>query len=120
MRVWHVAILMASLVAAALSGCTHVVTEGGKVGTVIKLAQQGVLCKTWEGEIIRGGMNGGSGAFSTTPLFFTVNDPNILRDVNSALEGQYEVKVHYVEFLGPMGCSSSSNGHFLTRIERLR
>lgn len=103
-----------------LFGCTKVVSEGEKVGTVIKVAKQGVVCNTWEGELIRGGMSNGSGGFSTTPLHFTINDNGLLQKTKEALDGQYEVKVRYVEYFGPMSCASDSSAYFLTSIERLK
>lgn len=109
------------LLLASCCGCiTHVMQQGTKVGTVIKLSQHGFFdsCKTWEGELLRGGMQGGSGGFSTTPLHFTVNDPTLLKQVQQALDEQYEVEVTYTEYFGPMGCSSDSNAVFLGSLKR--
>lgn len=118
MKTFAVVLVVMAIVMLAFTGCTHVVTEGSKVGTVIKLSQQGIVCKTWEGELLRGGMQGGSGGFSTTPLHFTVNDSGLLKATQDALEGQYEVDVKYVEYFGPMDCSSNSAATFLTSIRR--
>ena|ERR1700682_3283491 len=69
--------------------------RGEKVGTVIKLSQEGYFFKTWEGELIRGGMNNGSGAFSTKPLHFTVDNADLLPQVQRAFDEQKEVVVTY-------------------------
>jgi len=69
--------------------------RGEKVGTVIKFAQEGYFAKTWEGEIVRGGMNGGSGSFSITPLHFTVMDESLIPKVQAAFDSQKEVVVTY-------------------------
>ena len=92
MKIVKIAIVVAlSLI---LCSCWQTAT-GEKVGTVIKFAQEGAFVNTWEGELIRGGMQGGSGAFSTTPLHFTVEDPALVQKVEEALTGQYEVVVKY-------------------------
>jgi|ERR1039458_123141 hypothetical protein len=110
---------------ATFTACDHFATrvtgQGTKVGTVIKLAQEGILsgCKTWEGELIRGGMTNGSGAFSVTPLYFTINDAALLAQVQNALDGQYEVEVTYTRYFGPMFCGSENDGnYFLTTLKR--
>lgn len=90
---------------------------GEKVGQIIKLNKQGFFCKTWEAELIRGGMNNGSGAAST--LFdFTIEDPRLVAAVQDALDKQYEVKIHY-NMEAATACRSDSNDHFLNSIERL-
>jgi hypothetical protein len=101
--------------------CNRITGQGTKVGTVIKLSQEGFFsgCKTWEGELIRGGLANGSGGFSTTPLYFTINDLGLLKDTQAALDGQYEVEVTYTSYFGPYMCASENQGnHFLTGIRR--
>lgn len=118
---WVVCIALVFACLLGVVGCqTKVMQQGTKVGTVIKLSQHGFLdsCKTWEGELLRGGMQGGSGGFSTTPLHFTVNDPALLKQVQQALDEQYEVEVTYTEYFGPMPCASNSQGYFLGSIKR--
>lgn len=99
-----------------LTGCWDT-GQGEKVGQIIKLNRQGVFCKTWEAELIRGGLNNGSGAAST--LFdFTIEDSRLVQEVQNALDGQYEVKIHY-NMEWTTACRSDSAEHFLQRIERL-
>lgn len=91
--------------------------HGEKVGQIIKLNKQGFFYQTWEAEIIRGGLNNGSGASST--LFnFTIEDPSLVPAVQAALDGQYEVKITYNMEFATWGRSDSGD-HFLNRIERL-
>lgn len=78
-----------------LSGCGYVTGSGEKIGTVIKLSKEGIFVKTWEAEIIRGGMNNGSGGFSTIPFFFTIDDEAMLPQVQAAFDSGKEVKIHY-------------------------
>lgn len=108
--------IAALAVAAVLCGCTDTGT-GEKVGQIIKLNKQGLFCQTWEAELIRGGINNGSGA-SSTVFDFTVENESLIPALQDALDKQYEVKIHYrMEFA--TFCRSDSENHFLTSIERL-
>jgi|ERR1017187_2799093 hypothetical protein len=99
-----------------ISGCWDT-GSGEKVGQIIRLNRQGVFCKTWEAELIRGGLNNGSGAAST--LFtFTIEDERLVPAVKDALDQQYEVKIHY-NMEGVTYCRSDGDDHFLNGIEKL-
>ncbi len=101
----------------SLCGCGDC-GDGEKVGQIIKLNHQGAACKTWEAELIRGGLNNGSGAAST--LFdFTIEDERLVPAIQDAIDKQYEVKIHY-NMEGVTLCRSDSDSHFLQRIEALR
>jgi len=107
-----------------LTGCNKQVGRGEKVGTIIKLSQEGYFVKTWEGEMVRGGMNGGSGAFSTKPLHFTVADQQLLPLVQKAFDDQREVVVTFEGHWNILGsfyseCNDESGGgncKFITSI----
>lgn len=103
-----------------LTGCGVNTGRGEKVGTIIKLAQEGVFNKTWEAEIVRGGMNNGTGAFSTTPLHLTITDPDTVAKAQDAFEKQYEVKVKYVSTLMAPWSSQSQENKFAVDIQPLR
>jgi hypothetical protein len=87
--------------------------DGEKVGTIIKLSHEGVLCKTGEGQLIRGGMANGSGAFGVTPFDFTVPD-SLWPQAEQAFTSQREVRIRYHAAWG-WACSSET-GHYLTGI----
>ena len=105
------------------AGCTT--ARGEKIGTITKLAEQGPICPTWEGQIIRGGINGGTGAFGA-PFDFTVKtqDPvrsrwegnrDLVKEARYYMEKGIEVKLYYVSY-EPTLCSSDS-GHFVYALE---
>lgn len=103
----------------SLGGCGYVTGSGQKVGTVIKLAKEGVIFKTWEAEIVRGGMSNGSGGFSTTPFFFTIDDETMLQKVQAAFDSQKEIKIHYKtrKYFFPTNSECNGGGcNFLTGI----
>jgi len=68
--------------------------EGEKIGIIIKLNYQGFKYKTYEAELIRGGMNNGSGSFGAAPFHFTV-PPFLVEQVKSSMDNQKEVKIYY-------------------------
>ena len=90
---------------------------GEKIGQIVKLSQEGLFCKTWEGQIIRGGMSGGNGAFGTVPYDFTIADEELAKKAAEYLQNQTEIILRYrVEFFYYL-CDSGSGGHFVTSIE---
>ncbi len=99
-------IAIAALV--TLTGC-YWTQEGDKVGTITKLAKQGVIIGTWEGQIIRGGLSGGSGGFGA-PFDFTVENPAVLAQLQSAMNAQQEVQIHYHKeaITAPWRCESDN------------
>lgn len=108
-------LMMVAFAGLTLTSCKDT-GSGEKIGMVTKLAQQGVFCKTWEGEIVRGGMNGGTGVNGSS-FHFTVTDESLVKKVQQAMEGQHEVKISYrTEWI--TFCSSDSRENaFLTNIE---
>ena len=95
-------------------GCGHGVDAGAgkKIGQVIQLGQHGWMCSTWEGRLVRGGFNTGSGVVGGV-FDFTVEDPGLVGKLTVAMEKQQELEVTYkkVAFSGPCTCESD---HFIT------
>ncbi len=91
--------------------------DGTKIGQVVKLSKQGFIRQTWESQLIRGGMVGGSGAFGTQPFDFTIEDDDLVQKVEQYMEDQTEVIIKYrIEGLyWPL--RSESSGCFLVSIE---
>lgn len=91
--------------------------SGEKIGQVVKLSNQGMFCQTWEGQLIRGGMSGGSGSFGVQPFDFTVEDDELAQKVVKYMQDQTEVIIKYrMEGLYSV-CRSDSSGRFLVSIE---
>ena len=79
-----------------LSGCLLAKpTHGTKVGVITSLAEEGILCPTHEGTLIRGGMSAGVGAIASGPvLAFNVAD-DLFPDAQKAMEDGKEVEVAF-------------------------
>ena len=94
--------------------------EGKKIGRIVKFSKQGMLCKTWEGELIRGGLNDGSGSFGSS-FHFTVEDSHMASIALDAFENQYEVIIDYRrEFISSITRSESSNAYFVENITKVK
>jgi hypothetical protein len=103
-----------------LVGCGHGIDsgDGKKIGQVIQMGRHGWMCPTYEGSIVRGGFNTGSGVAGGT-FYFTVEDPKLVERLFKAMEQQQEIEVTYkkVSFSGPCTCESD---HFVTSFEVLK
>jgi hypothetical protein len=91
---------------------------GEKIGQVVRLNYTGMLCDTWEGELIRGGFSDGSGAMGTAPFHFTVprQDDNLVNLVKAAMRTQTEVSITYA-IEGIYSACRSEGGQFLTSVK---
>lgn len=112
--------LVLVLALASTTGVNFNPGSGEKVGTIVKISQEGLACKTWEAQLIRGGMSNGSGSFGTQPFDFTVEDDAAAEVVRQFMEQGAEVRIHYRMEAAWMSCNSSSGGHFLTSIEPMQ
>src|SRR5690348_13417745 len=87
-------LISACILILQLSGC-KVTSTGEKVGILTKVSRDGFIFSTWEAELIRGGMQGGSGSFGVKPFDFSIDDDLLIPRVKQALENQQEVKIKY-------------------------
>lgn len=91
--------------------------EGEKVGQVVKLSKQGFMRDTWEAQLIRGGMTGGSGSLGMTPFDFTIEDTKLVEKVKEYMRNQIEVTIKYrIEGVYSL-FRTESGGYFLVSIE---
>ena len=100
-----------------LSACGD--TGGGeKNGTITKLATSGVFCKTHEMEIVRGGLNAGTGVNGAS-FDVTIEDDGLYQTARKAIASGAEVQITYrTEFAS--FCRSDSHSTFLTGITIVR
>ena len=110
-------ILLVGLIALSLQGCWET-SKGEKIGVIVKCASEGVIVKTYECELIRGGMNGGSGSFGKS-FHFTVENKNDIPILEEALNNQSEVKIAYhIEIASWL--RSENNSTFLDSIRIIK
>lgn len=76
------------------SGCWEV-SSGEKIGQIIAISEQGVFVKTWEAQIVRGGMNNGSGVTGQVTHFTIENNPALVEALTKAMNEGKEVKIRF-------------------------
>lgn len=91
-----------------LIGCSGF-SNGERVGTIVKIAKEGGIFKTYEAELIRGGLNGGTGVIGK-PFDFTIIDTTLLPVAYQALQENKEVKITYhSDYLAPLSSGNKEN-----------
>jgi hypothetical protein len=99
MRLAAVVMILLLLIGLSCEACSGKHTSHGvRNGNVVKLANEGWFWKTSEVEIIRGGMNTGSGSFGVKPFYATVTNQNDLNKLQWAFDQQKEVVITYDEY----------------------
>ena len=104
--------------AALMTGCGVNTNngDGSRTGQFVALHKKGLFVKTWEAELIKGGMSGGSGSFGVAPFWVTVPE-NMAAQVQSNLDNSTEVEIKYHTAGIYSLFSSDSDGDFLLTIE---
>jgi hypothetical protein len=123
----HLLIIAACL---PLAGCFDY-SDGDRVGTIVKFSYKGVICKTWEGELLIGGMkrktqtstdsNGNISSSSTMALNvmeFTVENPELIQPIINAMEAGKQVRLTYKQELFTI-CRSDGDDSFVQSIKVL-
>lgn len=115
-------LIITLFVASSLSGCIETKRNTEYVGNVVKVTQSGVICPTWEVELIRtrGFINGVNSQTITTTAgreeFFTVQDSQVLKTLQDAMNNQQEVSVTtHSEFA--TFCRSDSHNQFADSVK---
>jgi hypothetical protein len=108
-------ILLLILVAFALIGCNKDYSEGTISPAVItKLSHKGII-KSWEGEAVKVSPNGDRAA---EPWLFNVSDPNMIAQVQTALDSAWTVSIQYQQWMVPPPWIE--NDHVIKTITRLK
>lgn len=86
--------------------------EGKKIGQIVKIGQHGVFCSTYEAEIIRGGLNGGTGV-NGLALDFSIKEKKLYEQLVEVMEKQQEIELSYTRATMSGPCYSET-GIFAT------
>lgn len=118
-------LLPATILPLLLSACFNI-SEGDRAGTIVKLSHRGYFCKTWEGQMVLGGMVkhtnvSSDGKSSTTSMVantfeFTVEDVSLIPKLELALKTGEQITLHYKQELTTI-CRSDSDDYFITSVE---
>lgn len=74
-------------------------SDGTRVGSLVKLSRKGYVFKTYEGQLMVGGMSDGTGTFNSTTWDFSVDDDNktAIEALNLSQRTGQRVALHYEE-----------------------
>ncbi len=93
------------------------VSQGDKIGVIVKCANEGFIFTTYECEIIRGGMTNASGTIGQS-FHFTVEDKSLIPLFEKALNTQAEIKLSYhKEFVTFLWRTETHDNSFADKIE---
>lgn len=92
----------------ALSGCSY--SDGSRAGVVSKFSHKGFVCKSWEGELVMGGMRNQldqSNINTSVPnvFQFSVTDPKIVPLIQGKLDSGERAVLHYNQEILPPFCN---------------
>lgn len=108
--------LLGLAVAVMLAGCGDY-SDGTRVGVIQKFSHKGLLSKTWEGEMLLGGLKERTSSSSDSEghvsvsssmvanvWAFTVEDPALIFKVEHAMQQGIQVRAHYRQemVVGPL------------------
>lgn len=113
--------LMFTIMGAVYIGFFYNYSTGERVGSVAKLSHKGKIIKTWEGQLITGGMAGNNDSDYRMPYWeFSVypGDDETRRDLTKAMDEGYRVKLTYEEKLFQISMRGDTK-YFITEVERV-
>jgi hypothetical protein len=105
--------ILASVTACGLNSAPGT-TE--KVGQIVKVSKVGILNKTWEAELVRGGFSNGGGV-NGTAYDFTIESDSLAKVAQDFMEAQREVRVKARHEGIYLNARTESHGHFATSID---
>jgi hypothetical protein len=97
-------------VGAASGTSTGTYSEGSRVGQIVKFSKRGYLAKSWEGELLMGGLktvrntdSEGNSSYNTVAnvFEFSCTNPSIATKIEEIMSNGGKVKLHYVEYIIP-------------------
>lgn len=93
----------------ALSACGQNYSNGTRTGVVQKFSEKGLIWKSWEGELLMGGVVISEGG-SIAPQIFRFNaDPAVASKVQEAQQSGKRVTLEYRQwFMAPLTIDSST------------
>jgi prepilin-type N-terminal cleavage/methylation domain-containing protein len=109
--------LLAGIAVGFGGGCSQ--SEGSRVGTVTKFSLKGIVYKSWEGELVTGGIRAKSDGQAGANIWeFSVADKKVVAQVQDALDHGRTVKLDYKQtFLKPLSRSTTYTVTKVTPVE---
>lgn len=96
-------------------------SDGQRAGQIVKFSYKGSIpgCKTWEGEMVMGGLRNKNAAEDANAniFHFTVSDGNVIKDIQKKLESGETALISYKEPFWNLPCTTDT-GYFVTKVNK--
>jgi prepilin-type N-terminal cleavage/methylation domain-containing protein len=79
-------------------GCT--ISDGATVGTISKFTKKGLMFKSYEGELVKGGLNQKQGGAVANVWYFSVLDSSLVPMIEDARDHNKLLSLKYHQTLG--------------------
>lgn len=113
-----IGIIAMLLMAFMFIGCGSNYSNGDRVGTISKFSKKGLLMKSWEGQMVLGGLvSNGDGGMNANTFNFTVTDPDVVEKIQTYMDSGFTVKVTYNEWL--VSPPSMESGYEVTNVSKV-
>lgn len=112
-------ITILALSAVSVFSCAGINTspgEGEKIGQIVKISHVGIINKTYEAELVRGGLVDGSGTVGGQTFHFTIRDPEMVVKAKEHMRKQTETRLRYVVEGLYLQWNSESGGRFAVEL----
>lgn len=100
-----------------LNGCWEL-ERGEKTGNIVKVAKAGFLIKTWDAELIRGGLNDGSGSMGSK-FDFAIENNELVDQLRIAMESHKQVNIKYHQEFFTWLRNNDEKNYFLDEVKIL-
>lgn len=118
---WHLALITGIALLSFLFTCgINVPSRGEKIGQIVRVNQEGVINKTYEAQLIRGGLTDGSGIMGQSFEFTVPKGHGFERKLSEAMNNRQEVRVKYRTEGIYLTLRSGSRGTFLEGVEVIK
>ncbi|MCU0341430.1 MAG: hypothetical protein MUE30_16245 [Spirosomaceae bacterium] len=119
MRKWIFLLVLLLIVGGFLYYATFgYYSDGTRVGSLVKLSRKGYIFKTYEGELLVGGMSEGTGTLNSTNWLFSVDGDNesVVNALNESQRTGQRVALHYEEKFFQLPWNGDTQ-YFVTSVE---
>ncbi len=98
MKIW----MMVIAAVVVLLACGRGYSEGVRSGTVTKFSCKGLAFKSWEGELLMGGVrSSANGGVESNVWAFNARDPEVVKRILEVQLAGKPVSLHYVQWVVP-------------------
>jgi len=84
--------ILSALVLGLSGGCS--VSDGVRMGTIIKFSHKGIITKSWEGEMVQEGLRSAGGGVVGNVWRFTVTDAKLATALDKRVGKRVKVRYH--------------------------